>query len=163
MKGSLNTAMAHAFARIGLQAAPAHDIAPAPAAETAPCCQYCGEAAKLVTGKEIYPKYANLHDKKFWSCTKCKAYVGCHEAGKGYGDGTRPLGILANAELRAAKQAVHSSFDMLWQDGEMTRRQAYSWLAGKLQIPVENCHIGMFTVEQCERAEEFCDEYLAHF
>jgi hypothetical protein len=160
MQTGLNTAMAAALTRAGF-AIQAHTSAPAaPLQEAAPDCQYCKHPAELVTGKEIYPRLRNLHAKKFWCCEACDAYVGCHEAGKGYGNGTRPLGLLANEELRAAKQAVHASFDIIWQTGDMTRRQAYQWLADKLGIPFTECHIGMFTVELCERAETICDEYL---
>ena len=124
--------------------------------EPAPTCQYCGQIAELVTGEVIYPGLTYLHHKHFWHCAPCASYVGCHEPGKGYGDGTRPLGLLANAELREAKQAVHAVLDPIWKSGQKTRKQAYQWLADKLCIPVQNCHVGMFTVEQCQRAEAVC-------
>lgn len=73
-------------------------------------CSYCNKPAELVTGKEIYPHRPDLYPKKFWRCRPCTAYVGCHKPNAGYGDGTRPLGRLANAELRAAKSAAHAAF-----------------------------------------------------
>ncbi|MEX3984255.1 zinc-finger-containing protein [Paraburkholderia sp. EG287A] len=127
--------------------------------EAAPTCQYCGDTAELVTGEVIYPRLGYLHHKHFWNCEECGAYVGCHEAGKGYGDGTRPLGLLANAELREAKKSVHAVFDPSWQSGKKTRKKAYEWLAEQLGIPFADCHVGMFTVEQCARAKTVCKAF----
>lgn len=76
------------------------------------------------------------------------AYVGVHK-------GTdRPLGRLANAELRYWKKAAHAVFDPLWQRGPFRghRNVAYGWLAQKMNLPIEKTHIGMFDVEQCKKA-----------
>lgn len=124
-----------------------------------PCCPYCKAQAELVTGKEIYPHRPDLFAKKFWRCLPCDAYVGCHDAGNGYGDGTRPLGILANAQLRLAKSNVHNVFDDIWKLGFMTRRKAYSWLAKEMGIRFDDCHIGMFNVEQCSQAIGACEQW----
>jgi hypothetical protein len=116
-------------------------------------CPYCDNAAELVTGAEIYPHRPDLAALRFWRCAPCDAYVGCHKKNKKYGqDGTQPLGRLANAELRRAKSRVHRIFDPIWKNGSMTRREAYTWLAGRLNIPVEQCHVGMFDVPMCDRA-----------
>lgn len=122
-------------------------------------CQYCDKPAQLVTGKAIYPHRPDLSEKRFWQCGRCKAYVGCHPPARangkgGQGDGTVPLGRLANAELRAAKQAAHEAFDPLWRSGEMTRREAYAWLAEQLGIKGSLCHIGEFDVAQCQAVTE---------
>lgn len=130
-----------------------------PASAPAPVCQYCGNLAELVTGAVIYPRREDLHAKRFWRCAPCRAYVGCHDPGNGYGDGTWPLGVLANAELREAKKAVHAVFDPLWRSGRMSRKRAYRWLAERMQLSVEDCHVGQFSVEQCRRAEAVCRSY----
>lgn len=118
-------------------------------------CPYCNRPAPLVSGLEVYPHRRDLWPKKFYLCKPCDAWVGCHPPasaeGGGQGDGTVPLGRLANAELRAAKQAAHAAFDPLWKSGLMRRRKAYGWLAKQLDIPVQECHIGMFDVPQCNR------------
>lgn len=115
-------------------------------------CPYCDRPAVLTTGARIYPHRPDLFALKFWQCAPCEAWVGCHKVGRGYGDGTRPLGRLANAELRAAKSAAHAAFDPLWMakgnKGE-ARKRAYRWLAQELRISEANCHIGMFDVAQC--------------
>lgn len=126
-------------------------------------CPYCDRSAELVGGDVIYPHRHDLARKKFWLCTPCNAFVGCHAQG----DGTRPLGRLANAELRAAKQAVHRVFDPLWRDSRphrnRLRRRAYEWLAGHLGIDVKKCHVGMFDVETCNRAAQICRELGTEF
>jgi hypothetical protein len=112
-------------------------------------CPYCDRPAELVTGAAIYPHRADLLGKKFWRCESCGAHVGCHDAGKN-GDGTVPLGRLANAELRRWKQRAHAAFDPLWKARHMSRRAAYAWLADQLGISVANCHVGMFDVDACK-------------
>lgn len=130
-------------------------------------CQYCGQPAVLRHGDEVYPLRSDLHHRMFWVCKPCKAWVGTHK-------GTdEPLGVLANAELRAWKQKAHSTFDPLWQE-KLRRRQieqgmtykkafargsGYKWLAEQLGINRQDCHIGMFTVEQCKRVVELCEQY----
>lgn len=127
-------------------------------------CLYCGNAATLVNGLAIYPHRLDLADLKFWKCEPCKAYVGCHKKGarisrSQVSDGTVPLGRLANAELRTWKSRVHEVFDPIWRSGGMTRGTAYTWLATKMGIHKDNCHVGMFDVEQCKRAVEICEKH----
>lgn len=112
-------------------------------------CDYCGRQAELVAGDVIYPHRPDLFEKRFWRCVPCDAFVGCHAPGNGYGDGTRPLGRLANAELRRAKMRAHAAFDPLWKAKGMRRREAYAWLAEQLSIEFDQCHIGMFDVNRC--------------
>jgi hypothetical protein len=125
----------------------------------APICPYCGAVAILVTGADIYPHRQDLAEKRFWSCAPCDAYVGCHPPmdayGKGgQGDGTVPLGRLANAELRGLKQRAHAAFDPLWTSRAMSRRKAYAWLATAMGLPSKNTHIGMFDEAQCRAVIE---------
>lgn len=126
--------------------------------QNVPCCPYCTGAAALVTGAEIYPHRPDLREKKFWACTPCDAYVGCHPPAKvkggGLNDGTVPLGRLANAELRGLKQRAHAAFDPLWRSGPMSRTQAYAWLASALGTPPSKTHIGMFDEAQCRAVIE---------
>jgi len=122
----------------------------------APKCDYCRRDAELVAGAVMYPARPDLARLFFWRCEPCGAHVGCHQAGKGYGDGTVPLGRLANAELRAAKSAAHAAFDPLWRSGNRTRHQAYAWLAEELGIKTHNCHIGMFDVDLCRATVRAC-------
>ena len=122
-------------------------------------CTYCGKPAQLLTGNVLYPGRLDFANSNFWKCFGCDAYVGCHRAGtysvvKGHRVehvGTEPLGILANAQLRRAKSAVHEVFDPLWKSGLMGRNAAYQWLAKQLGIPKRLCHIGLFDIERCNQ------------
>jgi hypothetical protein len=113
-----------------------------------PLCPYCGAPSQLTTGRTIYPHRPDLAEKKFYECRPCEAYVGCHP-------GTdRPLGRLANAELRRWKQRVHAAFDPHWRHSHepYARSRAYRRLADDLGIPASECHTGMFDVERCRAA-----------
>lgn len=128
-----------------------------------PLCD-CGEVSELVTGKEIYPHRADLHSKAFYRCPgECDAYVGCHPGTR------RPLGRLADPELRHWKSQAHRAFDPIWKrrfeersalDPDykkgMARGGRYKKLAELLGIPKEECHIGMFTVELCKQTVALC-------
>ena len=113
-----------------------------------PKCPYCNNDAMLVDSKIIY------HGKSYgwaWKCPSCPdTYVGCHRGGQ------KPLGRLANAELRGAKMLAHAAFDPIWKSGSVGRSAAYQWLAKAMGIPVAECHIGMFDVAQCQRVVELC-------
>src|SRR5690349_21187875 len=111
-------------------------------------CPYCNADAELVSGDVIYPRWPHFHLQRFWLCRPCWAYVGCHKGGN------KPLGRLANAELRALKQEVHAVFDPLWRSGRKSRRQAYKELAEALGIDRDQCHVGFFDVDTCRRAIE---------
>lgn len=111
-------------------------------------CPYCHKEAVFADGRKIYPHRPDLHDKKYYLCSPCNAYVGCHPSTD------KPLGRLANKELREAKMKAHSIFDPLWKSKTMKRSHAYEMLAEKLGITKNQCHIGMFDVDTCKRVVE---------
>lgn len=123
----------------------------------APICPYCQaravfleSSARLYGGRDFGPVYV---------CEPCRAWVGCHK-------GTaKPLGRLANADLRRWKRAVHWYFDPIWQrrferkhalDPKYTKAHArggrYKALAIAMGIPRVECHIGMFDIDRCRQA-----------
>ena len=112
-------------------------------------CQYCKKPAKFVDSKIIYGKSYGM----IYLCKDCNAYVGVHKGT------SRPLGILANAELREWKKKAHASFDPLWKTKLMTRREAYEWLAKQMGKSLEKCHIGMFDVSECEQVVDLVTQY----
>lgn len=125
----------------------------------APICPYCGYAAQycassahLYNGRDFGP---------VWACEPCHAWVGCHRGTK------RPLGRLADRELRYWKRRVHAAFDPIWQrryeekrviDPTYTKAHArggrYKALAIAMGIPRAECHIAMFDLDRCRRALE---------
>jgi len=129
---------------------------------TNPICSYCGKESIKSTGDIVYPHREDLKDKIFYECLPCEARVGCH-------NGTdKPLGSLANLELRRVRSAAHGFFDDLWRKGHMSRNDAYIGLAFELNIPFKFAHIGQFNIEQSkktiiwakEKLKEFRDELL---
>lgn len=111
-------------------------------------CDYCGGRAEYADSSIIYGKSYGM----IYLCRKCNAYVGVHK-------GTdRPLGRLANAELRHWKKAAHNAFDPLWKYGKFRgyRTTAYRWLSKCLGLPVEKTHIGMFDIDLCKRVIQIC-------
>lgn len=124
-------------------------------------CGECGKPAGLVNGELIYPHRSDLHEKPFWRCSACGAYVGCH-------DGTyRAKGTPCGPETRAARIAAHAAFDILWQrkmarDGVSkgrARAAAYAWLSEQLGLPPEQTHIGMMDAATALRVIEVCRPY----
>lgn len=113
-------------------------------------CPYCKEPARLVTGEIVYTHRPDLYHKLFWYCQPCRAWVGTH-----YGT-EKPLGRLANKELRQLKIQAHAAFDPMWREGFLKRNKAYRWLADQLKIPYKKCHIGYFDEEMCRRVIEVC-------
>ena len=94
-------------------------------------CDYCGRQAEYVDSKVVYGKSYGM----MYLCRNCMAYVGVHK-------GTdKPLGRLANAELRYWKKRAHAVFDPLWQRGRFRGHRN-----------AEQTNIWMFDVAQCRKA-----------
>ena len=122
-----------------------------------PSCSYCGAIATLVSGAQLYPHRPELVERRFWECAACQAWVGCHTPrGDDDPECPRPLCTLADASLRRWRNSAHALFDPLWQSGQMTRGQAYEWLAKKMGLSKAQCFIGGFTEAQCKAAVEIC-------
>jgi hypothetical protein len=125
-----------------------------------PRCPYCGLAAVWYADSALL--YHGRDYGPAWVCPPCGAWVGVHK-------GTdKPLGRLADAELRRAKMAAHAAFDPLWQARQHrsglsqghARGKGYKWLAGELGLAAKDCHIGMLDVETCHRVVAICAPYL---
>lgn len=119
-----------------------------------PICPYCGGWSAKLTGADIYPHRPDLRKKTFYACRPCDAYVGCH-------DGTdKPLGTLADRRLRRSRNRAHRAIDPLWVDApnrKEARVSVYKALAEALGIEREDCHIAMFSDEQCARTVELVE------
>lgn len=132
---------------------------------TAPLCISCNKPSRLTDGREVYPHRPDLHRKPLWKCDGCSGYVGCHP-------GTdRPLGVPADAPTRHARMKLHNErLDPLWAVADragfykpdskkarwkirrVARYRVYSYLADKLGIPYDQCHVGLFDIERCRKA-----------
>lgn len=116
-------------------------------------CPYCGANVVLRDASYVYHKAKSKEYGNVWVCKnypRCNAYVGCHK-------GTDiPLGRLANERLRTLKTEAHRQFDPIWKSGLMSRKDAYKWLSDMLDIPLTECHMGMFDIKMCQRVIHLC-------
>jgi len=126
-------------------------------------CPYCGRDAVLMDSRQVYSRsYGNI-----WCCMPCEAWVGVHKNSKS--PPNKPLGRLANKELRGWKVRAHAVFNPLFErivartgcSKSYGRGRAYKWLASQLDIEMSECHIGMFDVDLCKRVVDICMREMA--
>lgn len=102
-------------------------------------CPFCNGDVVFTSNKELYGKeYGN---GKCYLCRNCKASVGTHNGTK------RPLGVMANKEMKVLKKACHDLFDYVWKSRKLSRGRAYSILADQLDISQKDCHFGYFQID----------------
>lgn len=117
-------------------------------------CNICG-------GKVLYTSNADIYGREYGSgkcyrCISCGAYVGTHKP--------RPreaLGILADQHMREAKILCHAIFDSKWKGKPKARKKRadlYRWLSRRMDISIEECHFGYFTLEQLRVAYLYLSE-----
>ncbi len=107
-------------------------------------CPYCGKLAKWCDNAEVYGKRYGKSYMCYW-CEPCDAYVGCHN------NTEKPLGTMANRELRKKRVQTHAVIDPLWKSGKLSRREVYRHLSDKLGYEV---HVGEANLGQCEKIIE---------
>ncbi len=112
-------------------------------------CHYCRSPVKLINNREIYGKEYGQWPY-LYACTGCDAYVGLHPKTD------IPLGTLANASLRDARNQNKALFLALSKDRGWSRRQAYRWLSQQLGLSPENTHWGLFQIATANRAGALC-------
>jgi ssDNA-binding Zn-finger/Zn-ribbon topoisomerase 1 len=108
-------------------------------------CPYCHAKANLADSAIVY---GGRSFGKIWLCSnypKCDSYVGAHK------NSDKPLGRMANKELRAWKVACHNLFDPLWKGKLLSRTVAYEYLQRITGLPAEKAHIAMFDVPECKK------------
>jgi hypothetical protein len=115
-------------------------------------CRFCGSEVKYTTHAEIYNGRTFSDWPYIYLCTNkaCGASVGVH-AGT-----THPLGTLADEKTKTARKAAHAAFDPIWKSKQMSRGEAYKWLAYKLDIERWRCHISWFDADLCQRVVKLC-------
>jgi len=132
-------------------------------------CPYCDNKATLHINSGVV--YGGRNFGPIYLCDSypmCDSYVGCHP------DTVKPLGRLANKELRKWKNTAHKYFDPLWKTGKINeiypvyvqggiRKKAYVWLSKQLGIKLDVTHIGMFDVDTCKEVVEICKYYCNEF
>lgn len=110
-------------------------------------CPECGTLMNL-----------SRHKTKGHLYYKCGQWPSCRGYHSAHPDGS-PQGTPADAETRAARRSLHATFDLLWQTKRLkSRKNAYEWLASRMGKTKDECHIGRFTKEECEYAEQLIED-----
>lgn len=91
--------------------------------------------------------------KRFWGCStfpNCRATRASHPVGS-------TLGIPATQSVKMARKRAHVVFDRLWQEGWMTRDQAYKYIDKKIW---HNPHIDSVDTRVCALIESAAQRFL---
>lgn len=104
-------------------------------------CPYCNNLANYGPNEEWYGKRYGRSYMCYY-CKPCDAYVGTHN------NTSKPLGTMANKELRQFRMKVHQKIDPLWKTGKYSRRGLYSKLSKLLG---HEYHTGESDVETCKK------------
>lgn len=102
-------------------------------------CPYCGKEAEYIDSKYYYANGVSYG--MIYLCRQCDAVVSTHK------NSGKPLGSMANRELRELRKQAHSLFDPLWKDRTMTRTEAYDLLRKETGVK----HISWTNAEECRR------------
>ncbi len=112
-------------------------------------CPYCQKEATYAPNEQWYGKrYGRSYMCYF--CKPCDAYVGTHN------NTTKPLGTMANKELRQWRIKAHNKIDKLWQNKTHTRNEVYQYLNKTFGREI---HIGGSDLETCKQITQLKINY----
>lgn len=123
---------------------PVQDIRDLPGETTLPCPED-GCDGMLILKESRYGPFYGCNQ---WRRTRCPGAHGAHPDGS-------PLGTPADKETKRWRMQAHEVFDALWEQGTITRSEAYAWLAREFG---HEAHIADMDIEQCQRVIELVDE-----
>ena len=121
-------------------------------------CPYCGRPVQFHPASYVYGEN-NLNPESYlYVCNgypeQCDAYVGAQKVS------LKPMGTLANGELRHKRIEAHRALDRIWKEGYMTRRSAYIWLQYRLGLREKDMHIALFSDYYCDETIRECKAYI---
>jgi hypothetical protein len=104
-------------------------------------CPYCGKPATYGPN-ELW--YGRRYGKSYmcYFCKPCDAYVGTHQ------NTTKPLGTMANRELRQWRIRAHAVIDALWKEKGWSRKGVYRYLR---KVFGQEIHIGESDIDTCKK------------
>ena len=114
---------------------------------------HCGARAMLRPAAVVHGDKAKK--EYLYICSRypaCDSYVGVHRKSR------KPLGTLANKELRTKRIQAHRLFNRLWESGLMKKWQAYKWMAAKFGLNSHQAHIGKFSAYMCDELIALCEK-----
>ncbi len=111
-------------------------------------CPYCKTEATFGGNEGFYGRrfVSGAGSYMAYYCKPCNAYVGTH-----HNDPKRPLGTMANGDLRKLRMAVHAAIDPLWKSGEYERKEIYHRLSDAFG---EEIHVGESDEKRCQEILE---------
>ena len=111
-------------------------------------CPCCGQHARKTIRKEIARGPKEQYGEIAYVCKnfpECDTYVGCHKGTQ------KPLGSLADRDLRDRRRRAHKAFDWAWESGRLTRHESYELMSEILKIEFKDAHIGRLDLDQCQK------------
>ena len=99
-------------------------------------CPYCGGLAVLRPAEYVYGERNLNPDNYLYVCSgypSCDSYIGVHKKSM------RPMGTLANGDLRHKRIEAHRALNKVVQAGIMTKHGAYIWLQNRLCLRERTC------------------------
>lgn len=115
---------------------------------------HCGAHALLRPASVVHGEKAKSNF--LFVCSRyptCDSYVGVHKKSR------KPLGTLANKELRGKRIQAHMVFNRFWE-GRMRRWQAYKWMQARLGLSSRQAHIATFSEYMCDELISICEQAL---
>ena len=123
-------------------------------------CPYCGGLAGLRPAEYVYGERNLNPDNYLYVCSgypSCDSYIGVHKKSM------RPMGTLANGDLRHKRIEAHRALNKVVQAGVMTKHGAYIWLQNRLCLREKDMHIGMFSEYRCEETIRECNILMEQY
>lgn len=108
-------------------------------------CPYCKKEANYGPNEEWYNGKRYGKSYMCYYCKPCDAYVGTHN------NTTKPLGTMANRELRQMRMKVHNKIDPLWKEKGWKRGEVYFEISSRLGYTY---HTGESDIETCKKILE---------
>ena len=120
-------------------------------------CPYCGAPAVCRPASAVYGNTLRQKGSYLYLCSRypaCDAYVSAHKKDR------RPMGTLADGNLRHKRILAHRALENLRRERRMEKWAVYVWLQGKLKLEPEQAHIGMFPEQMCDQVISLCRESI---
>ena len=102
-------------------------------------CPYCGRQAVLRPAMYVYGERNLDPDNYLYVCggyPACDSYIGAHKKS------LRPMGTLADGDLRHKRIEAHRALNEVITAGIMTKHGLYIWLQNRLCLSEKEMHIG---------------------
>ena len=100
-------------------------------------CPYCKRPGVLRPAAYVYGDNNLDPEKYLYVCSgypSCDSYIGAHKKSM------RPMGTMADSNLRNKRIEAHRALDAIWKNGYMTKHSTYIWLQNRLNLR-ERTHI----------------------